>query len=145
MRTLLLSLVSLAPLSIAVPSPQQLDVRQVVLDAYAPVPTSCPKSALIRPANGISSDEAKYYSSRKPKADAGLAAWLTKRGTFATDTLPSVAFTSSGGGYRSLLETAGVFQALDLRDSNYRTSGVFQGLTYEAGLSGRLTISSDRR
>jgi lysophospholipase len=44
--------------------------------------------------------------------------------------------TTSGGGYRSLLSGAGVIQGLDGRDSNVSTSGLFQGLTYQAGLSG---------
>lgn len=44
--------------------------------------------------------------------------------------------TTSGGGYRSLLTGAGVIQGLDGRDSNVSTSGLFQALTYHAGLSG---------
>ena len=47
-----------------------------------------------------------------------------------------VALTTSGGGYRSLLSGAGVIQGLDSRDSDVSTSGLFQGLTYQAGLSG---------
>lgn len=44
--------------------------------------------------------------------------------------------TTSGGGCRSLLLGAGVIQGLDVRDSNTSTSGLFQALTYQAGLSG---------
>ena len=47
-----------------------------------------------------------------------------------------VALTTSGGGYRSLLLGAGVIQGLNMRDSNISTSGLFQALTYQAGLSG---------
>ena len=47
-----------------------------------------------------------------------------------------VGLTTSGGGYRSLLVGAGVIQGFDARDSDTGVSGVFQGLTYEAGLSG---------
>ena len=54
----------------------------------------------------------------------------------STTNLPTVGLTTSGGGYRSLLEGAGVVQGLDSRDSNGSTSGVYQGLTYHAGLSG---------
>ena len=49
---------------------------------------------------------------------------------------PTVALTTSGGGLRSLLEGAGVIQAFDARDSKLGTSGLYQGLTYQAGLSG---------
>jgi lysophospholipase len=44
--------------------------------------------------------------------------------------------TTSGGGYRSLLSGAGVIQGLDSRDSDVSTSGLYQALTYQAGLSG---------
>jgi lysophospholipase len=43
---------------------------------------------------------------------------------------------TSGGGYRSLLVGAGVIQGLDERDSSISTSGLFQALTYQSGLSG---------
>lgn len=35
-----------------------------------------------------------------------------------------------------MLEGAGIMQAFDARDGNFKTSGVYQGLTYHAGLSG---------
>ena len=57
-------------------------------------------------------------------------------GTFTTSKYPVVALTTSGGGYRSLLTGAGVIQGFDSRDSQDGVSGVFQGLTYQAGLSG---------
>lgn len=44
--------------------------------------------------------------------------------------------TSSGGGYRAMLLGAGVVQALDARDSDSALNGVYQALTYHAGLSG---------
>lgn len=50
--------------------------------------------------------------------------------------MPVVGLTTSGGGCRSLLTGAGVIQALDSQDSNTGVSGLFQGLTYEACLSG---------
>lgn len=106
------------------------------LTPYAPTTGACPGSRLVRPASGLSAKEASYASARKSKADASLASWLSKRGSFSTSSQPVVGLTSSGGGYRALLETAGVVQALDSRDSNLGTSGVYQGLTYEAGLSG---------
>lgn len=104
---------------------------------YAPRPVSCPSTPLVRPATGLNTDEANYFKSRKPKAAAGLAAYLAKQHSgFSSASQPSVAFTSSGGGDRALLATAGVVQALDGRDGSFSTSGIFQGLTYEGGLSG---------
>lgn len=138
-RSLTLSLGILHSLTSAAPTAEQLDERQLLElfeDDYAPVKTSCPSTALVRPANGISPDESNYFNSRKAKADVGLAAWLKGRGNFSTDRLPSVGLASSGGGFRALLEGAGVVQALDGRDSNVGTSGLYQGLTYESGLSG---------
>ncbi|KAK5174780.1 uncharacterized protein LTR77_001863 [Saxophila tyrrhenica] len=103
--------------------------------AAAPAPNGG-NSKLVRPAKGLSKKEAKYAAARKRKADQSLASWLEKQGSFDTSSVPAVGFTSSGGGYRALLETAGVFQGFDARDSDVGTSGIYQGLTYEAGLSG---------
>lgn len=120
----------------AAPSRPQLEDRALLTDPYAPVHTSCPSTPLVRPATSLNSDEASYVSARKTIADKALASWLLRQGSFSTTSLPSVGFTSSGGGLRALLETAGVVQGFDIRDSNLNTSGVYQGLTYEAGLSG---------
>ena len=104
---------------------------------YAPVPATCPSTPLVRSGTSISNSEASYISARAPIASAALGAWLKKvNSAFSTTNLPAVALTTSGGGYRSLLTGAGVIQALDSRDSNVGTSGLYQGLTYQAGLSG---------
>ncbi|MCJ1407614.1 hypothetical protein MMC19_001685 [Ptychographa xylographoides] len=104
---------------------------------YAPRVATCPATPLVRPATSIGTQEAAFITSRRTKANAGLAAWLHKtNAAFVTSSLPVVALTTSGGGYRSLLAGAGVIQGLDARDSNVGTSGLFQGLTYQAGLSG---------
>lgn len=109
----------------------------VLPNLYAPITATCPSDPLVRPANGISTAESGYLSSRKANAAAGLKAWLSKTNSaFGTDILPTVALTTSGGGYRSLLTGAGVIQGFDSRDSAVGTSGVYQGLTYQAGLSG---------
>ena len=110
---------------------------QAALSGYAPVPVTCPSTPLVRTATGISASESSYISSRAPIASAALGAWLQKvNSAFNTSSLPAVALTTSGGGLRSLLTGAGVIQALDSRDSNVGTSGLFQALTYQAGLSG---------
>lgn len=115
-------------------------VRQIpTLDGdYAPQAVTCPTTSLVRPATCLNLDEVNYFKYRKPRAAAALATHLKKWDSkFSTLSQPSVAFTSSGGGYRALLETAGIIQALDGREiGNFSTSGIFQGLTYEAGLSG---------
>ncbi len=104
---------------------------------YAPISAACPTTPLVRPADGLSASESAYLTSRKPKANAALKAWLRKTNSaFDTSKLPTVALTSSGGGYRALLSGAGVIQGLDARDSNVSTSGILQALTFHAGLSG---------
>ena len=109
----------------------------VALNPYAPTIAVCPTSPLVRAATSISSSESTYITARKAKANAGLAAWLKKTSpSFDTSALPTLALTSSGGGLRALLNGAGVIQGLDGRDSNVGTSGLFQGLTYQSGLSG---------
>ena len=112
------------------------DLQEREISPYAPTTVQCPSKPLVRPATGISSQESSYISSRKSKASTGLTSWLKKQGKFSTSSQPVVGFSSSGGGYRALLETAGVVQGFDSRDSDLGTSGVYQGLTYQAGLSG---------
>ena len=114
-----------------------LSLPQVLPSGYAPITAACPTTPLVRPATGLSSSESSYLAARKTEAAAGLAAWLLKtNASFGTNNLPTVALTSSGGGYRALLSGAGVIQGFDARDSNVGTSGVYQGLTYHTGLSG---------
>ena len=110
---------------------------RAAISGYAPVPAICPGSPLVRTASSISASESAYIASRQPIATVALGTWLQKvNTTFQTTNLPTVALTTSGGGLRSLLTGAGVIQALDVRDSNVGTSGLYQGLTYQAGLSG---------
>lgn len=136
MPFLVLILSSFVSLAFALPQ-YGFPVEARALSPYAPVTTACPSSSLVRKANGISLLESSYVQQRQAKASAGLAAWLTKTDpTFPTDKLPIVGVTTSGGGYRSLLTGAGVLQALDGRDGMTGLSGLYQGLTYQAGLSG---------
>ncbi|KAF1988956.1 lysophospholipase [Aulographum hederae CBS 113979] len=111
--------------------------RQLQLSPYAPRKATCPSTPLVRPATGLSSSETTYVKGRKTKANAGLAAWLKKVNSgFATTKLPTVSLATSGGGYRALLTGGGIVQAFDARDSTAGTAGLYQGLTYHAGLSG---------
>jgi lysophospholipase len=126
-------------LTVAAPTSHEsveAEPRLSLISPYLPIPALCPSTPLVRPATSIGSQEASYVSSRKTKASASLAAWLAKQGSFSTSSQPTVGLTSSGGGYRALLNTAGVVQGLDARDSKVGTSGLYQGLTYQAGLSG---------
>ncbi|KAK1073129.1 hypothetical protein LTR74_002095 [Friedmanniomyces endolithicus] len=137
-QLLKIALVALCTIATAAPAPAALplDDRQVLADPYAPTATTCPSSSLVRPATGLNPSESCYVTARKSVANTALAAWLKRQGNFSTSSLPTVGFTSSGGGYRALLETAGVVQAFDGRDSKFNVSGLYQGLVYEAGLSG---------
>ncbi|MCJ1369459.1 hypothetical protein MMC20_000670 [Loxospora ochrophaea] len=130
-------LVNLLISALLVVSGSAASVPRAALTAYAPRAATCPTTPLVRPASGLSTSESGFISSRQPKSSAGLQQWLLKtNAAFGTSSLPAVALTTSGGGYRSLLSGAGVIQGLDSRDSSVGTSGVFQGLTYQAGLSG---------
>lgn len=112
-----------------------IDKRGISL--YAPHGSTCPSTPLLRAANGISTGESNYITARTPIATAALGTWLQQVDSgFATSNLPTVGLTTSGGGLRSLLEGAGVIQAFDSRDSSVGTSGLYQGLVYQAGLSG---------
>lgn len=107
------------------------------VDAYVPRSTKCPTSALVRQAMGLNLKEVAYTEKRKCTADASLAAWLEKQGSFCTTNLPVVGLASSGGGQRALLETAGVVQAFDIRESDEKVGGIYQALTYQSALSGQ--------
>lgn len=54
--------------------------------------------------------------------------------------LPNIAIAASGGGYRAMLNGAGVVQAFDSRTENStgpgQLGGLLQSTTYLAGLSG---------
>ncbi|KAK1084595.1 Lysophospholipase 1 [Friedmanniomyces endolithicus] len=108
-------------------------------DAYAPQRATCPTSSIVRPASSLATGESQYIAARKTIADAALASWLKKvNETFDTDTsrLPTLGLAGSGGGYRALLNEAGILQAMDARDSNSSVNGLYQAFTYHAALSG---------
>ncbi|KAK3110425.1 hypothetical protein LTR53_015297 [Teratosphaeriaceae sp. CCFEE 6253] len=107
------------------------------LNAYAPTTAPCPTASIVRPATGPALGEAQYSAARKPVADAALASWLkTVNAGFNTSTLPTLGLAGSGGGYRALLNEAGIVQAMDARDSNSSVAGLYQALSYHAALSG---------
>lgn len=133
-----------APAPGAVPVPPlyaegvlELAKRQSGLTRYQPVEVPCPDTALVRDATGLGTPEAEYIASRKEKADAALAQWLERQGSFGNSSQPTVALASSGGGYRALLAGAGVIKAFDAREGSNEVSGLYQALTYQSGLSGK--------
>lgn len=130
---LLSSIVTLVTLAAAAPTQ---NLRSSNANAYTPISRTCPALSLIRGAMSLNSQEADYVEKRKLAADASLAAWLEKQGSFCATNLPAVGLASSGGGQRALLETAGIVRAFDIRDGDEAVSGIFQALTYESGLSG---------
>lgn len=92
---------------------------------------------MVRPADGLSPNEKKYIAHRKERAGKALAKWLKHvDDRFPDCKMPTIAMASSGGGYRAMLLGAGVVQALDARDSNSSLKGLYQALSYHAGLSG---------
>ena len=109
-----------------------------LLNGYAPrTGNDCPADGLVRPAKGLSPSEKAYVQARQVKAGAALSAWVKKIDSeFGASTVPVVGLSHSGGGFRALLTGAGVVQAFDERDGKGATNGLYQGITYQTGLSG---------
>lgn len=121
--------------------------------AYAPRAETCPSTPLVRQATGISDAESSYIAERYLKASQALESWLesvdagfgSSQGGWGdwnghskgNGKAPVIALTTSGGGYRSMLTGGGVVKGFDSREADKTgVSGVYQALTYEAGLSG---------
>lgn len=121
--------------------------------AYAPRPETCPSTPLVRQATGISDAESSYIADRYLKASQALQSWLEsidagfgssqggwgdwKGHSKGNGKAPVIALTTSGGGYRSMLTGGGVVKGFDGREADKTgVSGVYQALTYQAGLSG---------
>jgi lysophospholipase len=110
----------------------------------------------VRQATGVADAETSYVESRSTKAAAALESWLESldagfgsigggsngwgdwnEGSSASGKAPIVALASSGGGYRAMLAGGGVVKGFDAREANKTgVSGIYQALTYHAGLSG---------
>lgn len=113
----------------------------IATSPYAPTTTTCPETPLIRDGNtALGTREATYLAGRKTKADAALRTWLEAQspglGTSNTSSMPTLALSVSGGGWRAMLTGAGIMQGLDERDSDGSTSGLLQALSYHIGVSG---------
>ena len=105
---------------------------------YAPKWIACePLPSFVRPAIGISQAERNWVNKRSVKSTAALKDWLLRTDPgFPVTNLPIIGLATSGGGYRSMLVGAGVVKGVDARDSHSSVAGLYQALTYHAGLSG---------
>jgi len=87
--------------------------------SYAPINVTCPSNLIRYGDNGLSPLESQYITQRRTKVAESLAAWLGLAGLedFNTSSflanesnVPTLAIAFSGGGYRAMLNGAGVFQ-----------------------------------
>jgi lysophospholipase len=87
--------------------------------SYAPINVTCPTNLIRYGDNGLSPLESQYISQRKTKATQNLETWLQLVGlenfnvsSFLANesNVPTLAIAFSGGGYRAMLNGAGVFQ-----------------------------------
>lgn len=128
---------------------------------YAPSTkqSSCPPNLVRQPTSQnisntqsgiISTSEVDWVTARRAEAVSAWSSYLNNPAlnltgfdvsSFLSNTtnLPNVGIASSGGGYRAMLNAAGVFNAFDSRNSSsvaQGTGGILQLATYMAGLSG---------
>jgi lysophospholipase len=87
--------------------------------SYAPINVTCPTDLIRYGDNGLSPLETQYIAQRRTKATENLATWLGlvglqdfNVGSFLANesNVPTLAIAFSGGGYRAMLNGAGVFQ-----------------------------------
>lgn len=105
---------------------------------YSPSHVSCPQQPITRSAEGITPSEALWAEERKVVADAALREWLSRVDPSfdSAEHLPTIAISYSGGGYRSMLTSAGVRQAFDIREGISSMSGLLQCFSWESAISG---------
>ncbi|KAI9841325.1 MAG: Lysophospholipase 1 [Sclerophora amabilis] len=122
--------------------------------AYRPSKVDCPSERpVIRRASKLSSQESAWLKSRHKKKVKPMQEFLQRmnisdfdaskyidRIRDDTSALPNIALAFSGGGYRAMLNGAGVLSAFDSRSDNTTNTGQLGGLlqssTYISGLSG---------
>jgi hypothetical protein len=89
--------------------------------SYAPINVPCPANLIRSGDVGLSPSELAYISQRKSKAAQNLHSWLEglnltnfNASDFLSNTsnVPTMALAFSGGGYRAMLNGAGVFQGI---------------------------------
>ena len=96
-------------------------VLQVISQSYAPVNVDCPPNLVRSGDNGLSIWESQYITQRRAKAADSLQSWLKNVNlndfnisSFLANSsnVPTLAIAFSGGGYRAMLNGAGVFQGI---------------------------------
>jgi hypothetical protein len=104
-----------------------------------------PNSPVARIATTINSAEASWTATRASYASAAMETYLTRAWVGVNqynldlkNNLPRVGIALSGGGFRAMLNGAGVLQAFssDVNATNARTGGILQSSLYITGLSG---------
>lgn len=94
--------------------------------SYAPINVTCPSDLIRYGDNGLSPLELQYLAQRRPLVTQNLASWLEKldladfnvTSFLANNTnVPTLGIAFSGGGYRAMLNGAGVFQGQSLKSS----------------------------
>lgn len=137
--------------------PTELTERALPANApygYVPQTNDCPSdSPSIRQGGGRSDQEADWLEMRRNNTIEPMIDLLGRMNIDGLDTeeyinnhrdnasaLPNIAIAVSGGGYRAMMNGAGVVEAFDSRTDNSTSSGQLGGLlqssTYLAGLSG---------
>jgi lysophospholipase len=121
---------------------------------YVPQTNACPSNTpSIRNATDLSDEELAWLPVRRNATVQPMRDFLGRLNITGLDTnkyiddhannasaLPNIAIAASGGGYRAMLNGAGVVQAFDSRTENStgpgQLGGLLQSTTYLAGLSG---------
>lgn len=123
-------------------------------DQYAPANVTCPATKpSIRSAAHISPNETEWLESRRKEVTSPLREFLGRLDIAGFDAsaymdlasmnstnIPNIGIAVSGGGYRAMLNGAGVLKAFDSRTDNSTAKGQLGGLlqsaTYLSALSG---------
>lgn len=121
---------------------------------YAPSDVNCPSDRpSIRSASSLSSQEQSWLEKRRNNTVPAMRDLLRRlniqgldvnqyldRASRNISALPNIGITFSGGGWRAMLNGAGVLSAFDDRTTNSTSSGhiggVLQAATYIVGVSG---------
>ena len=122
--------------------------------SYAPYIVKCPSDLkLVRGADGLSNSEAEWVQGRKLAVANSITGYLARLDLEGfdldeytakvkenpQDNAPVIAWATSGGGWRSAFTGIGGLNAIDERtegSNEAKVGGLFQSLTYIAGLSG---------
>ncbi|KAL9051072.1 MAG: hypothetical protein Q9162_006245 [Coniocarpon cinnabarinum] len=123
-------------------------------NGYAPASVPCPATRpSVRNADELSEQESQWLSTRRNSTIDPMIDLLNRinipdfdganyisSNQHNTSALPNIGIAISGGGYRALLNGAGVIEAFDDRTDNTtapgQLGGLLQSATYLAGLSG---------